>query len=63
MSGAWPVAIAQGWHPLAALDVLGSKPIARRVMGGGHPLTLDLQDCLRNAQATLRARETPSGSA
>ncbi|WP_150531548.1 Rieske 2Fe-2S domain-containing protein, partial [Staphylococcus aureus] len=22
-----------GWHPLAALDVLGSKPIARRLMG------------------------------
>jgi tetratricopeptide (TPR) repeat protein len=37
--------------------------IARRVMGGGHPLTLDLQDCLRNARATLRTRETPSGSA
>ena len=37
--------------------------IARRVMGGGHPLTLDIQDCLRNARATLAARETPSGSA
>ena len=34
-----------------------AERIARRVMGGGHPLTLDLQDCLRNAQATLRARE------
>ncbi len=37
--------------------------IARRVMGGGHPLTLDLQDCLRNARAALGAHETPSGSA
>ncbi|WP_342249959.1 Rieske 2Fe-2S domain-containing protein [Sphingomonas sp. OTU376] len=33
MSDAWPVAIAQGWHPLAALDALGSKPVARRLMG------------------------------
>ena len=37
--------------------------IARRVMGGGHPLTLDIQDCLRNARATLAAREAPLGSA
>lgn len=33
MSEAWPVAIAQGWHPLAALADLGSKPLARRLMG------------------------------
>ena len=37
--------------------------IARHVMGSAHPLTLDLQDCLRNARTALRARETPSGSA
>jgi phenylpropionate dioxygenase-like ring-hydroxylating dioxygenase large terminal subunit len=33
MSDDWPIAIAQGWHPLAALDALGKKPLARRLMG------------------------------
>ena len=33
--------------------------IARRVMGGAHPLTVDIEDELRDARAALRARETP----
>ena len=39
--------------------------IARRVFGGAHPLTVDTEHELRNAQAALRARETtpPPGSA
>ena len=35
---------------------------ARRVFGGAHPLTKDIEDDLRAARAALRARETPSGS-
>ena len=34
---------------------------ARRVLGGANPTTVGLERSLRNAQATLRARETPSG--
>ena len=34
--------------------------IARRVMGGVHPLTVDIETALRDARAALRARETPS---
>ena len=37
--------------------------IARRVLGGAHPLTVGNDDELRDAQATLRARETPSPGA
>ena len=37
--------------------------IARRVMGGAHPLTVDIEGELRNARAALHARETPSTSA
>jgi len=39
--------------------------IARRVLGGAHPITVGVETCLRNARAALRARETPppSGSA
>ena len=36
---------------------------ARRVFGGAHPLTEEIEGTLRNARAALRARETPSGSA
>ncbi|UVO50011.1 aromatic ring-hydroxylating dioxygenase subunit alpha [Sphingomonas sp. SUN019] len=32
MSG-WPVAIANGWYPLARLSDLGRKPVARRLLG------------------------------
>ena len=32
---------------------------ARRVLGGTHPLTVWIEDGLQDAQAALRARETP----
>ena len=32
----------------------------RRVFGGAHPLTVDIEGDLRHARAALRARETPS---
>ena len=35
---------------------------ARRVMGGAHPLTVDIEVRLRDARATLAARETPPPS-
>ncbi len=34
--------------------------IARRVFGGAHPLTVDIEGELRDARAALRARETPN---
>ena len=38
--------------------------IARRVLGGTHLLAVGLDKALRDARATLRARDTaPSGSA
>ena len=38
--------------------------IARRVLGGAHPLTEGIEDELQDARAALRARETPpTGSA
>ena len=36
-----------------------TERIARRVLGGAHPLTGDIEAALREARATLRARETP----
>ena len=33
--------------------------IARRVFGGAHPITMGIEEALRNARAALRARETP----
>ena len=37
---------------------------ARRVLGGVHPLTMKIEESLREVRAALRARETPSpGSA
>ena len=36
--------------------------IARRVLGGAHPLTKRIEGGLREAQAALRARDTPSTS-
>ena len=40
-----------------------TERIARRVLGGAHPLTMQIDRDLRIARAALRARETPSGSA
>jgi hypothetical protein len=37
--------------------------IARRVLGGAHPFTVDIEHALREARAALTTRETPSGSA
>ena len=34
----------------------------RRLLGGAHPLTGDIEAALREAQAALRARDTPSTS-
>ena len=34
--------------------------IARRVLGGVHPITISIEAGLRESQAALRARETPS---
>ena len=34
--------------------------IARRVLGGAHPLTVDIEGDVKNARAALRAREEPS---
>ena len=38
------------------------EPIARRVLGGAHPVTEGIEGDLRKAQAGLRARETPPPS-
>ena len=35
------------------------EPIARRVLGGAHPVAEVIEGQLRNARAALRARETP----
>ena len=37
--------------------------IARRVLGGAHPVVSTMEESLRDARAALRARETPSGNA
>ena len=37
--------------------------IARRVLGGAHPDTVNIEANLRDARAALRAREAPSTSA
>ena len=43
---------------VATLEELGRT--VRRVLGGAHPLTMQLEISLQKARATLRARETPS---
>ena len=56
--------------PVASLDDLREAVskleelarIARHVMGGANPLTVDIERELRNARAALRARETPPGA-
>ena len=35
-----------------------TERIARRVLGGAHPLTSAIEDDLRDARATLRPRDT-----
>ena len=36
--------------------------IARRVLGGAHPTTREIDDSLRILRTNLAARETPSGN-
>ena len=36
-----------------------TEGLARRVLGGAHPTTNGIEAALRNARATLRARDTP----
>ena len=36
-----------------------TERIARRVLGGAHPLTEWIEEALQEARAALRARETP----
>ena len=58
-------------NPAATLDDLREavtaledlERTARRVFGGAHPDLVAFEKSLRNARATLRARETPSSSA
>ena len=40
-----------------------AERIARRVLGGAHPVTMGIEVSLRNARAALRARETSPRSA
>ena len=36
-----------------------TERIARRVLGGAHPITVGVESTLRGARSVLRARETP----
>ena len=40
-----------------------TERISRRVLGGAHPLTMEIGGDLQDARAALRARETPASSA
>ena len=63
----WTYAIALYKDDGATLDDLReavttleeTERTARRVLGGAHPVTVDIETSLREARATLRARETP----
>ena len=64
----WVYAAALYQDPGATLDDLreavttleDTARIARRVLGGAHPLTTGIAGNLRDARDALRARETPS---
>ena len=64
-------AVALYEDPAATLDDLReavttieeTERTARRVLGGSHPIIVDIGRDLRAARAALRARETPSSSA
>ena len=61
----WIYADALYMDPGATLDDLREavttleemEPIARRVLGGAHPLTTGIETALRDARAALDARE------
>ena len=65
----WNYASALYDDPAATLDDLreavttleDTERTARRVLGGAHPLVVDMERHLQNARAVLRARETPLG--
>ena len=67
----WLYAQALYKDPVATLDDLrealttleDSERIARRVFGGANPTTTGIETALRQAQAALRARETPPSNA
>ena len=44
----------------AVTTLAETERIARRGLGGTHPLTVDIEHVLQKARAALRARETPS---
>ena len=44
----------------AATTLEETSQTARRVLGGTHPLTVEIEDDLRGARAALAARETQS---
>ena len=43
----------------AVSTLVDAERIARRVLGGAHPVTAGIEDDLRDSRAALRARETP----
>jgi len=47
----------------AATTLEDTLRIARRVLGGAHPITTEIESDLQDARAALRARETPSTGA
>ncbi len=47
----------------AATTLEETSQTARRVLGGTHPLTVEIEDDLRGARAKLDARETQPSSA
>ena len=63
----WIYAVALYYDTGATLDDLREAVTtledvvrtARRVLGGSHPLTAQIEEGLRKARAKLRARETP----
>ena len=68
LQGRWAYGLAIYGDPDATLDDLreavttleDTERIARRVLGGAHPLTEAVEFRLREARAALSARETPS---
>ena len=46
----------------AVTTIEDTERIARRVLGGAHPLTMTFERDIQRARAVLRARETPPGS-
>ena len=65
----WNYARALCKDPAATLDDLresvtnleDTERIARRMLGGAHPIATGIEQGLRYARAALRARETPPG--